>query len=197
MTSLAPVPHPVPRTITILGSTGSVGTQALDVIAEVPRGRYDIQALVAGRNAGLLAQQARRFGARLAVLADPAGWRALDDALAGSGIETAAGPDAVVEAASRPADWTLAAITGAAGLHATLAAIARGKTVALANKEALVCAGGVMLAAVRPSSGLPSPPRADRSAPRRSTRCAVPHRNRRCATRSGPWGRKSASTARH
>ncbi len=149
MTPQPPAPHAVPRTVTVLGSTGSIGTQTLEVIGEAPSGRYQVEALVAGRNAGLLAEQARRFGARLAVIADPACGRALADALAGSGIEVAAGPQAVVEAASRPAEWTMAAITGAAGLHATLAAIARGRTVALANKEALVCAGPVMLAAVR------------------------------------------------
>lgn len=144
-----PTPHATSCSVTVLGSTGSVGTQTLDVIAEAPIGRYRIEALVGGRNAGLLARQARRFGPRLAVIADSSCARELADALVGSGIEVDAGPHAVVEAASRPADWTMAAITGAAGLHATLAAIARGRTVALANKEALVCAGPVMLAAVR------------------------------------------------
>ncbi len=142
---------PAPRRVTVLGSTGSVGTQTLDLLAEAPPGRFLVEALVAGRRAGLLAAQARRFGARVAVIADPAGWQELAEALAGSGIEAASGPRAVVEAAARPADWTMAAITGAAGLHATLAAIAGGRTVALANKEALVCAGQVMLAAVAAS----------------------------------------------
>ncbi len=137
------------RRITVLGSTGSVGTQTLDLLAAAPPGRHRVRALVAGRRAGLLARQARQHRAELAVIADPACWRELADELAGSGIEAAAGPQAVREAAALGADWTMAAITGAAGLHATLAAIGGGGTVALANKEALVCAGAVMLATVR------------------------------------------------
>jgi 1-deoxy-D-xylulose-5-phosphate reductoisomerase len=108
-----------------------------------------VRALVAGRNVALLAQQALALKADLAVVADAALYNALRQALAGSGIETAAGPEAVVAAASLPADWTMAAITGAAGLASTLAAVRRGACVALANKEALVCAGEVMLRAVR------------------------------------------------
>jgi len=137
-----------PRSVTILGSTGSVGTQTVDLIAAEP-GRYRVRALVAGRNAALLADQARALGAEFAVLADPAGLPALREALAGTGIRTACGPEAVEEAGALGADWTMAAITGAAGLPPTLAAIRQGGVVALANKEALVCAGEVMLAAVR------------------------------------------------
>ncbi|HUD59722.1 MAG TPA: 1-deoxy-D-xylulose-5-phosphate reductoisomerase [Acetobacteraceae bacterium] len=137
-----------PRTVTVLGSTGSVGTQTVDLLNGAPD-RFQVRALVAGRNAALLAQQAIALKARLAVIADPSGYLALRQALAGTGIDTAAGPEAVVEAATLPADWTMAAITGAAGLAATLAAISRGASVALANKEALVCAGEVMLRAVR------------------------------------------------
>jgi 1-deoxy-D-xylulose-5-phosphate reductoisomerase len=106
-------------------------------------------ALVAGRNAALLAEQAISLNAERAVIADPAFLPTLRDALAGTGIETDAGPEAVVAAAALPADWTMAAITGAAGLASTLAAIERGASVALANKEALVSAGEVMLRAVR------------------------------------------------
>jgi 1-deoxy-D-xylulose-5-phosphate reductoisomerase len=135
------------KSVTVLGSTGSVGTQTLDLLA-ADRGGYAVRALVGGRNAALLAEQARRFGAALAVVADESAWPALRDALAGSGIEAAAGTAAVVAAAGSGADWTMAAITGAAGLNATLAAIRRGGAVALANKEALVCAGDLMLAAV-------------------------------------------------
>ena len=137
-----------PRTVTVLGSTGSVGTQTVDLLNGAPD-RFQVRALVAGRNAALLAQQAIALKASLAVIADPSGYLALRQALAGTGIDTAAGPEAVVEAATLPADWTMAAITGAAGLAATLAAISRGASVALANKEALVCAGEVMLRAVR------------------------------------------------
>ena len=137
-----------PRTVTVLGSTGSVGTQTLNLLAG-ERGRFHIKALVAGRNVALLAQQAIAFGAEMAVVADPALYAALRDALSGTNIAVGAGPDAVVEAAGLDADWTMAAITGAAGLASTLAAIRRGASVALANKEALVCAGDLMLRAVR------------------------------------------------
>jgi 1-deoxy-D-xylulose-5-phosphate reductoisomerase len=136
-----------PRTVTILGSTGSVGSQTVELLAD--REAFRVRALVGGRNAELLARQARALGAELAVINAPSQYAALRDALAGSGIAVAAGPDAVVEAASLDADWTMAAISGAAGLGATLAAIRRGRCVALANKEALVCAGDVMLRAVR------------------------------------------------
>ena len=134
-------------TVTVLGSTGSVGTQTLDLLGGEPD-RFEVRALVGGSNAALLAAQARAFRPRLAVIADPAAYAALAEALAGTGIETACGPDAVVAAAAEPADWTMAAITGSAGLLATLAAIRRGGVVALANKEALVCAGDLMLRAV-------------------------------------------------
>ncbi|MGE0225339.1 MAG: 1-deoxy-D-xylulose-5-phosphate reductoisomerase [Acetobacteraceae bacterium] len=137
-----------PRSVTILGSTGSVGTQTIDLLAGAP-GRFRVRALVAGRNVTLLADQAIRLGAEHAVVADAAALPALRQALAGTGIAASGGTEAVVDAAALPADWTMAAITGAAGLAATLAAIRRGKVVALANKEALVCAGEVMLCAVR------------------------------------------------
>ena len=137
-----------PRTVTILGCTGSVGTQTIDLLLAQPD-RYRVKALVAGSKIELLAQQARQLRAERAVVANPDCYQGLKDALAGTGIEVAAGLDAVVDAAAMPADWTMAAITGAAGLASTLAAIKRGKAVALANKEALVCAGEVMLRAVR------------------------------------------------
>ncbi len=137
-----------PKTVSVLGSTGSVGTQTIELLTASPRD-YRVVALVGGRNATLLAEQARRLGAEHAVISDPGGHAELAAALAGTGITTACGPEAVVAAAALPADWTMAAITGAAGLQSTLAAIRRGASVALANKEALVCAGEVMLAAVR------------------------------------------------
>ena len=135
------------RSVTVLGSTGSVGTQTVSLL-HAPE-RFRVRALVGGRNAALLAEQARALGAELAVVNDEGAYPALRDALAGSGIACAAGPDAVVAAAAMDADWTMAAITGAAGLPATLAAIRRGRAVALANKEALVSAGEVMLRAVQ------------------------------------------------
>jgi 1-deoxy-D-xylulose-5-phosphate reductoisomerase len=137
-----------PRSVTVLGSTGSVGTQTIELLAADPQ-QFQVRVLVAGRNTALLAQQAIALGAELAVVADAGQYQALRDALAGTNIAVAAGPEAVVEAAALEADWTMAAITGAAGLAPTLAAIRRGKAVALANKEALVCAGEVMLTAVR------------------------------------------------
>ena len=136
------------RSVTILGSTGSVGTQTIDLLMADPD-VFRVRALVAGRNTALLAQQAIALQAEVAVIADPNGYAALRDALSGTGIEVAAGAEAVVQAAALEADWTMAAITGAAGLAPTLAAIRRGACVALANKEALVCAGEVMLRAVR------------------------------------------------
>ena len=137
-----------PRSVTVLGSTGSVGTQTVELLAADPT-RLRVRALVAGRNVARLAEQAVALRAEFAVVSDPAQGSALRQALAGTGIAVGAGRTAVIEAASRPADWTMAAITGAAGLAPTLAAIQRGACVALANKEALVCAGEVMLRAVR------------------------------------------------
>jgi len=136
------------RTVSVLGSTGSVGVSTVDLLAANPA-RFRVRALVGGRNAALLAEQARLLHAELVVIAEPSRHAALDAALAGSGIQTASGDAAVLQAAALPVDWTMAAITGAAGLPSTLAAISRGGAVALANKEALVCAGEVMLRAVR------------------------------------------------
>ena len=102
----------------------------------------------------LLAEQARRLRARLAVVADPGQYPALKEALAGTSIEVAAGPDAVVEAASRPAEWVMAAVVGFAGLAPTLVAARRGAMVALANKEALVCAGSLLMDAIEQSGGV-------------------------------------------
>jgi 1-deoxy-D-xylulose-5-phosphate reductoisomerase len=133
------------RRVTILGSTGSVGCNTLDLIGRVADS-FAVEALVAGRNVAKLAEQARAHRARLAVIADDAGYRSLKAALAGTGTEVAAGAAAVVEAAQRPAEWVMAAIVGAAGLAPTLAAIRRGAAVALANKEVLVCAGTVVIA---------------------------------------------------
>ena len=136
------------RTVTVLGSTGSVGTQTVALLASDPE-RFRVRALAGGRNAGLLAEQAVLLRAERAVIADEAALPALRQALAGTGIDADGGLAAVTAAAGLPADWTMAAITGAAGLAPTLAAIRRGAAVALANKEALVCAGEVMLRAVR------------------------------------------------
>jgi 1-deoxy-D-xylulose-5-phosphate reductoisomerase len=132
------------RSVTLLGATGSIGGSTVDLLVR-NRDRYRVEAVTAATNAKALAVLARNVNARFAAVADPARYGELKDALAGSGIEAAAGEDALVEAASRPADWVMGAITGAAGLRPTLAAVARGATVALANKECLVCAGKLFM----------------------------------------------------
>ncbi len=132
------------RSVTLLGATGSIGASTVDLLKR-ERGRYRVEAVTANGNAGQLAQLARDVGARLAAVADPAAYRELKDLLAGSGIEAACGPESLVEAASRPADWVMAAITGAKGLEPTLAAVERGAIVALANKECMVCAGTLFM----------------------------------------------------
>jgi 1-deoxy-D-xylulose-5-phosphate reductoisomerase len=144
----APSAQAAPRRITILGSTGSVGCSTLDLVERDPT-RFEVLALTAARNVERLADQARRLRPALAVIADETCYKALKRELAGSGIELAAGPEAVVEAARRPAEWVMSAIVGAAGLEATLAAVERGVVVGLANKETLVCAGAIVMAAVK------------------------------------------------
>jgi len=135
-----------PRRISILGATGSIGCSTLDLI-ERNRDAYEVVALTANRDSAGLAKAARRVGASLAVIADEAVYAELKRELAGSGIEVAAGVAALEEAARRPVDWTMAAIVGSAGLKPTMAALEGGGTVALANKEALVCAGDLVTAA--------------------------------------------------
>jgi len=139
-----------PRRVTILGSTGSIGGSTIDLI-ERNRDAYEIVALTARRNVKRLIAQALRLRPEIAVIADPALYGALKEGLAGAGVAVAAGADALVEAADRPAEWVMAAIVGAAGLAPTLAAVRRGAIVALANKEALVCAGPLMMAEIRAS----------------------------------------------
>ncbi len=136
-----------PRRVSILGSTGSVGCNTLDLIERQPEA-FEVEALTAHSNVERLAAQARGLGAKVAVIADDSRYGDLKDALAGSGVQAAAGPDAVVEAAERPAEWVMAAIVGATGLASTLAAVRRGAVVALANKETLVCTGALMTAEV-------------------------------------------------
>ena len=135
------------RSITILGATGSVGASTLDLIRR-NRDQWRVVALTAKRHADALAALAREFGAELAVVSDESALPELREALAGTGIEAASGEAALVESAARPADLTVAAIVGCAGLAPTMAAIEQGGTIALANKEALVSAGAVMTAAV-------------------------------------------------
>ena len=158
------------RSITILGATGSIGASTLDLIKRAPH-HYRVESVSARKNASALGKIAREIGARHAVVSDPAAYRDLKDALSGSGVEAAAGEDALVEAAQRPADWVMAAISGSAGLKPTLAAIERGATVALANKECLVCAGSLFMrrAASKGATVLPVELRAQRRLP--GTRC--------------------------
>jgi 1-deoxy-D-xylulose-5-phosphate reductoisomerase len=138
------------KRVSVLGATGSVGQSTLDVVGRNPH-LFEVVALTANGNAKALAQAAVRHRARLAVLADASGYGELKESLSGTGIEAAAGPEALVEAAGRPADCVMAAIAGAAGLKPTLAAVAQGRRVALANKECLVCAGQIFMEAVRRS----------------------------------------------
>jgi len=138
------VPLPLPRTVTLLGATGSIGSSTADLLRRDPD-RYAVEAVTAHRDASALSRLARELNARFAAVADPAAYSDLKSELAGSGIEAAAGVAAIIEAAQRPADWVMAAITGAASLAPTLAAAERGATVALANKECLVCAGALFM----------------------------------------------------
>jgi 1-deoxy-D-xylulose-5-phosphate reductoisomerase len=135
------------RTISIFGATGSVGLSTLDLVRQ-HRDAYRIVALTANSNAADLAKLAREFGAQIAIVADPLAYPELRERLAGTAIEAAAGPDALIAAARLGADWTMAAIVGCAGLPPTMAAIEAGRTVALANKEALVSAGELLMKAV-------------------------------------------------
>jgi 1-deoxy-D-xylulose-5-phosphate reductoisomerase len=144
---IAPDPGSAPRRLTILGSTGSIGTQTIDLIDRNPEA-FEITALTAYQRVDLLAAQARQLRPGIAVVADDSRYADLREALSGSGIEVAAGTAAVVEAAARPADLVMAGIVGAAGLAPTLAAIRQGAAVAFANKECLVCAGALMMAEV-------------------------------------------------
>jgi 1-deoxy-D-xylulose-5-phosphate reductoisomerase len=138
------------KSITILGATGSIGSSTLDLINRNPDA-FDVIALTAHSDVEGLAAAARKCGARHAVIGDADKYDALAAALAGSGIGVAAGCNAVTEAAAMDADWTMAAIVGCAGMLPVLAALKRGKSVALANKEALVSAGALMIDAAKAS----------------------------------------------
>ncbi len=138
------------KTVTILGATGSIGGSTLDLIERAPE-KFDVLALTANCDVAKLAAAAIRTNAKRAVVAQDDCYADLKSALAGTGIEAAAGAKAVCETASMGADWTMAAIVGCAGLEPVMAAIAEGKTVVLANKEPLVSAGDVILAAAKAS----------------------------------------------
>ena len=132
------------RKVAILGATGSVGSSTLDLIERAPD-RFEVCALTAAVNVGALAAAARRTHARLAVIGDPNHLPELEARLAGTGTRAAAGPEALAEAAAGEAEWVMAAIVGCAGLEPVMAAVEAGRIVALANKEALVTAGALMI----------------------------------------------------
>ncbi|WP_396592990.1 1-deoxy-D-xylulose-5-phosphate reductoisomerase [Brevundimonas sp. R86498] len=144
------------RRVSVLGATGSVGTSTLDLMDQAEQagtGAFEVVALSGGANIARLAEQARRWRPAVAVTADPARLEELRAALAGTGVEAAAGDAAIVEAASRPTDLVMAAIVGAAGLKSAWAAAATGATLALANKESLVCCGAALIQRVRAAGG--------------------------------------------
>ncbi len=142
-----------PRRITVLGSTGSIGRNTLDIVSRNET-RFCVEALTANKDVARLVEQALAFRPKLAVIGDPTLYGELKTALARTGIEVAAGPNAIVEAAARPTDFVMAAIVGAAGLAPTLAAVKNGGHIALANKECLVCAGDVFTNAVAASGAV-------------------------------------------
>src|SRR5215475_13795625 len=135
-----PLPAFAERSVTLLGATGSIGASTVDLLKR-ERECYRVTAVTANKNAAALAALARDLGARFAAIGDSGAYGELKAALSGTGIEAGAGESALIEAAQRPAEWVIGAITGAAGLKPTLAAAERGAIVALANKETLVCAG--------------------------------------------------------
>ncbi len=137
----------VPKTLVILGATGSIGRSTAQILALHPRA-FAVAAVAGGRDAEALAKTAIAVGARFAALADESGYAALKAALSGTGIACAAGLQAVEEAARRPCDLVIGAIAGTAGMRPTFSAIEAGRTIALANKETLVCAGAAVMAAV-------------------------------------------------
>jgi 1-deoxy-D-xylulose-5-phosphate reductoisomerase len=144
------------RRVTVLGSTGSVGSSTLDLMDQAEAsgtGSFEVEALTGGANIARLAEQARRWKPKLVVTADPSKLSDLRDALSDTNVEATAGEAAVVEAATRPADWVMASIVGAAGLKSAWAAAATGAVLALANKESLVCCGPALIDRVRQAGG--------------------------------------------
>ena len=152
-----------PRSVVVLGSTGSVGVSTLDLLAQ-SGDDIEIRALTANHNVADLADQALRWRPAVAIIRDEARLPELRDRLRGSGIEAAAGASAIIEAAGQGVDWVMSAIVGAAGLAPTLAAARAGSTIALANKESLVCAGPALLAISKASGGTVIPVDSEHSA---------------------------------
>jgi 1-deoxy-D-xylulose-5-phosphate reductoisomerase len=174
-----------PRRISVLGATGSIGESTLDLIGRDPSA-YRVVTLTGGQNAARLAELAILHRAELAVIADPRAYAALRAALAGTDIEVGAGEEALLEAASRPADWVMAAIVGAAGLKPTLEAVRQGSLTALANKECLVSAGDIFMAEVARAKTTLLPVDSEHSAAMQVMAGSRPERIERvCLTASG------------
>lgn len=151
------------RRVSVFGATGSIGQNTLDLIARDPDA-YDVVALTGGQNIPQLARDAIRFRAKVAVTAHEALLPQLRDALAGSDVDAAAGVGALAEAAARPADWVMSAIVGAAGLAPGLKALEQGATLALANKESMVCAGALVKATAQKHGAMVLPVDSEHSA---------------------------------
>ncbi|AJP71612.1 1-deoxy-D-xylulose-5-phosphate reductoisomerase [Sphingomonas hengshuiensis] len=185
------------KRVTILGATGSVGSSTLDLIERAPDA-FEVLALTANSDAAKLAAAAIRTRAKTAVVADEASLPALRDALAGTGIEARGGAEAVCDAARMGADWTMAAIVGTAGLKPVMAALESGGTVALANKESLVSAGDVMMAAARRSGTTLLPVDSEHNAVFQCLDRTAPRGVRRIilTASGGPFRRKSLDEMR-
>lgn len=151
------------RRVSVFGATGSIGQNTLDLIARDPDA-YDVVTLTGGQNIPQLARDAIRFRAKVAVTAHEALLPQLRDALAGSDVDAAAGAGALAEAAARPADWVMSAIVGAAGLAPGLKALEQGATLALANKESMVCAGALVKATAQKHGAMVLPVDSEHSA---------------------------------
>jgi 1-deoxy-D-xylulose-5-phosphate reductoisomerase len=174
-----------PRRISVLGATGSIGESTLDLIGRDPSA-YRVVALTGGSNAARLAELAMLHRAELAVIADPAAYPTLRTALSGTGIEVGAGEEALLEAASRPIDWIMAAIVGAAGLKPTVEAVRQGSMTAIANKECLVSAGDIFMAEVSRARTTLLPVDSEHSAAMQVMAGSRPERIERvCLTASG------------
>jgi 1-deoxy-D-xylulose-5-phosphate reductoisomerase len=185
------------KTVSILGATGSVGSSTLDLVEREPE-RFQVLALTANCDVDKLAAAAIRTNARLAVVADESCLPALRERLAGTGIATAGGNTALLDAAAMGADWTMAAIVGCAGLEPVMAAVARGGTVVLANKEPLVSAGEVILAAAAASGAILLPADSEHNAIFQCFDPARPERVRRIilTASGGPFRDRSLADMR-
>ena len=151
------------KSITILGSTGSIGKSTVDIIRRYPE-KYKVKALSGNQNVSLLAEQAVLLNAETAVTANKEKYKELKELLAGTNVQVEAGDEAVIQAAAQDADWTMSSIVGAAGLLPTMEVVKRGGTLALANKETLVCAGEIVMSAIKKSGTVLVPVDSEHSA---------------------------------